>query len=190
MVSKYDSGIKSESVYRPIERWLRKIFRWKSKEASADPNTDRRDFYRLQLNEQQPLDLCLTMQDERVFCTSIRDLSASGFGCHIQGLDQIHGGQPITALFALPLQEAVIIKAEIFLVSVKKGATDEGDIFRFRFCEGMKDEDRDRIHQYIVQNQFENLEKMNQKNALAYDSEHPDSKTKNLIRDQRFYTGL
>ncbi len=175
MVSKYDSGIKPESAYRPIERWLRKIFRWKSKAIPADSNTDRRDFYRLQLNDQRPLDLCLTMQDERVFCTSIRDLSASGFGCHIQGLTRIHGGQPITALFALPLQEPVIIKAEIFLVSVKKGDTDEGDTFRFRFCEEMKDEDRDRIHQYIVQNQFETLEKMSQKNALEYDNDLPDS---------------
>ena len=112
------------------------------------------------------------MQDERVFCTSIRDLSASGFGCEIQGLTRIHNGQPITALFALPLEEPVIIKSEVFLVSIKKGGMmDEGDIFRFRFFEGMDDEDRDRIHQYIVQKQFETLEKIAPQNPMEYDDD-------------------
>ena len=86
MVSKYDPGIKPESAYRPIECWLRRLFRWKSREIPVDPNIDRRDFYRLQLDSQQPLDLSLTMQDEKVFCTTIRDMSASGFCCIIQGL--------------------------------------------------------------------------------------------------------
>ena len=112
------------------------------------------------------------MQDERVFCISIRDLSASGFGCEIQGLTRIHSGQPITALFALPLEEPVIIKSEVFLVSIKKGGMmDEGDIFRFRFFEGMDDEDRDRIHQYIVQKQFETLEKIAPQNPMEYDDD-------------------
>ena len=177
MVSKYDSSIKLESAYRPVERWLRKLFRWKSKEIPVDPNVDRRGFYRLQLGNQYPLDLCITMQDERVFCTSIQDLSASGFGCQIQGLTQIHSGQPITALFALPLTEPVIIKSEVFLVSVKKGDTDKGDIFRFRFFEGMNDEDRDRIHQYIVQKQFETLEKMNPKKPTEYDDDYTETLT-------------
>ncbi len=177
MVSKYDPGIKTESPYRPIERWLRRLFRWKSREIPVDPNIDRRDFYRLQLDSQQPLDLCLTMQDEKVFCTTIQDMSASGFCCIIQGLIWKNGGQPITALFALPLEEPVIIKSEVYLVSIKKGGSDEGDIYQFRFFEGIKDEDRDRIHQYIVQKQFETLEKMNQKNTTKYDEDTPEDLT-------------
>ena len=171
MVSKYDPGIKTESPYRPIERWLRRLFRWKSKEIPADPNIDRRDFYRLQLDSQQPLDLSLTMQDEKVFCTTIQDMSASGFCCIIQGLIWKNGGQPITALFALPLEEPVIIKSEVYLVSIKKGGSDEGDIYQFRFFEGMDDEDRDRIHQYIVQKQFETLEKIAPQNPMEYDDD-------------------
>ena len=171
MVSKYDPGIKTESPYRPIERWLRRLFRWKSKEIPADPNIDRRDFYRLQLDSQQPLDLSLTVQDERVFCTTIQDMSASGFCCIIQGLIWKNGGQPITALFALPLEEPVIIKSEVYLVSIKKGGSDEGDIYQFRFFEGMDDEDRDRIHQYIVQKQFETLEKIAPQNPMEYDDD-------------------
>ncbi|MBT6900367.1 MAG: hypothetical protein HOA32_05090, partial [Nitrospina sp.] len=82
MVSKYDSSTKRESVYQPIARWLRKLFRLKSREIFIDSNVDRRDFYRLEVDPQQPLDLCLTMQDEHVYCTTILDMSASGFGCH------------------------------------------------------------------------------------------------------------
>ena len=32
----------------------------------VDPDVDRRDFYRLVTDSRNPLDLCLTMQDERV----------------------------------------------------------------------------------------------------------------------------
>ena len=177
MVSKYDPGIKPESAYRPIERWLRRLFRWKSKEIPADPNIDRRDFYRLQLYNQHPLDLCLTMQDERVFCTTNRDMSASGFCCIIQGLTWNNGRQPITALFALPFEEPVIIKSEVYLVSIKKGEGENGNIYQFRFFEGMKDEDRDKIHQYIVQKQFEVLENKNQQISMEYDDDTPEALT-------------
>ena len=51
----------------------------------VDPDVDRGDFYRLVTDSWNPLDLCLTMQDERVFCTNIDDLSASGFSCRIKG---------------------------------------------------------------------------------------------------------
>jgi hypothetical protein len=172
MVSKYDSGTKLELTYRPIESWLRKIFRLKSRKLSVDPNVDRRDFYRLKLDH--PLDLCLTMQDERVYCTTLRDMSASGFGCHIKGLTQIQSGQPVTAIFALPLEEPVIIKSEAYLVSIKKGDEVNGDIFRFRYFEGIRDEDRDLIHRYIVQKQFEALEKNNPEDIEHYEDDYPE----------------
>ena len=175
MASKYDPGVKPESAYRPIERWLRKLFRRKSKEVSSFPNVDRRDFYRLDVDPQQPLDLCLTMQDERVYCTTILDMSASGFGCYVKGLSSIHGGQPITAIFALPLEEPVIVKSEAYLVSVKKGGEVNGDIFRFRYSEDIQDTDRDLIHRYIVQQQFEFLEKNNAKKTIEYDDDSPET---------------
>lgn len=177
MVSKFDSSTKSKPAYKLIERWLKKIFRWKSKEMPVDSNVDRRDFYRFVTDSHNPLDLCLTMQDERVFCTNIDDLSASGFGCHIKGLARIHGKQPITALFVLPLEEPRIIKSEVFLVSVLKGNNDEGDIFRFRFSEEIKDSERDLIHRYIVLKQFEALEREKQENSKEYDDEYSEDLT-------------
>ncbi|MZH02712.1 MAG: hypothetical protein F3745_04745 [Nitrospinae bacterium] len=176
MVSKFDSSIKSKPAYKPIERWLKKIFRWKSKEMPVDSEVDRRDFYRLVLDSRNPLDLCLTMQDERVFCTNIGDLSASGFGCKIKGLARIHSNQPITALFVLPMEEPCIIKSEVFLVSALKG-DDEGDIFRFRFSDEIKDSDRDLIHRYIVLKQFEALERTNLENSKQYYEDYPDALT-------------
>jgi hypothetical protein len=101
------------------------------------PDMDRRDFYRLVTDSRNPLDLCLTMQDERVFCTNIDDLSASGFGCRIKRLGRLHNKQPIMALFVLPMEKSRIIKSEVFLVSVLKG-DDEGDNFRFRFTDEIK----------------------------------------------------
>mgnify|MGYP003963407145 CR=1 FL=1 len=177
MVSKYDSSTKRESVYQPIARWLRKLFRLKSREIFIDSNVDRRDFYRLEVDPQQPLDLCLTMQDERVYCTTLLDMSASGFGCHIKGLTQIQSGQSVTAIFALPLEEPVIVKSEVYLVSIKKGDEVNGDIFQFRYFEGIRDEDRDLIHRYIVQKQFEALEKNNPKNLEYYEENYSEALT-------------
>jgi c-di-GMP-binding flagellar brake protein YcgR len=179
MVSKFDSSIKSKPAHKPIERWLKKIFRWKSKEMPVDPNVDRRDFYRLVTDSRNPLDLCLTMEDERVFCTNIDDLSASGFGCRIKGLARIHSKQPITALFVLPMEEPRIIKSEVFLVSVLKGNIDEGDLFRFRFTEEIKDIERDLIHRYIVLKQFEALERERQENSGEYDDDYLEDLTGN-----------
>lgn len=176
MISKSDSSIKSKPAYKPIERWLKKVFRWKSKEMPVDPDVDRRDFYRLVTDSRNPLDLCLTMPDERVFCTNIDDLSASGFGCRIKGLAQIHSKQSITALFALPMEEPRIIKSEVFLVSVLKG-DDEGDIFRFCFSDEIKDSDRDLIHRYIVLKQFEALERTSQETVEQYYDDYPEALT-------------
>ena len=142
----------------------------------VDPDVDRRDFYRLVTDSRNPLDLCLTMQDERVFCTNIDDLSASGFGCRIKGLARIHSKQPITALFALPMEEPRIIKSEVFLVSVLKG-DDEGDNFRFRFTDEIKDSDRDLIHRYIVLKQFDALERTRQENVEQYYDDYPETLT-------------
>jgi hypothetical protein len=125
---------------------------------------DPRDFYRLVTDSRNPLDLCLTMQDERVFYTNIDDLSASGFGCRIKGLGLPHNKQPITALFVLAMEKPRIIKSEVFLVSVLKG-DDEGDNFRFRFTDEIKESDHDLIHWYIVLNKVKALERTKQKNV-------------------------
>ena len=111
----------------------------------VDPDVDRGDFYRLVTDSRKPLDLCLTIQDERVFCTNIDDLSASGFVCRIKGLVRLHNKQPITALFVLPMEKPRIIKSEVFLVSFLKG-DDEGDNFWFRFTDEIKESGRDLIH--------------------------------------------
>ena len=74
------------------------------------------------------------------------------------------------------MEEPRIIKSEVFLVSVLKG-DDEGDIFRFRFSDEIKDSDRDLIHRYIVLKQFEALERTNQENSKQYYEDYPDALT-------------
>jgi hypothetical protein len=133
----------------------------------VDSDVDRRDFYRLVTDSRPPLDFCLTMQDERVFCTNIDDLSASGFGCRIIGLARLQNKQAITALFVLPMEKPCIIKSEVFLVSVLKG-DDEGDNFRFLFTDEIKESDRDFIHSYIVLKKVKALERTRQKNVKKY----------------------
>jgi hypothetical protein len=107
------------------------------------------------------------MKDERVFCTNIDDLRASGFGCCIKGLARLHSKQTITALFVLPMEKPLTIKSEVFLVSILKG-DDEGDSFWFRFTDEIKESDCDLIHWYIVQKKVKALERTRHKNVEQY----------------------
>ncbi|MEK9629378.1 MAG: PilZ domain-containing protein [Nitrospinota bacterium] len=175
MLCEHDRETSLKSVYTPIENWLKKLFRIKPA-APEKTDADRRDFFRLSHEELQPLDLCLTMQDEQVFCTTIEDLSASGFSCRLTESGTIQCGEPMSALFVLALEEPIIIRTEVFLVSIE-GNRDER-LFRFRFFDEMKDDDRELIHRYIVQKQFELLQNKNQENWHEEDDEdHPESST-------------
>jgi len=110
---------------------------------------DARDFLSLSHDEIYPLDLCL-MQQEQVFCTTIKDLSPRGFSCRLAELDIIHCGQPMSALFVLALEEPVIIRTEVFLVSIEEPK--EERVFHFRCFDEINNNNREMIQQYIVQN--------------------------------------
>lgn len=160
MLSEHDRETSLKSAFGPIEKWIKKLFRIKS--ANPDKSTDRRDFYRLPHDKIQPLDLCLTMQDEQVFCTTIEDLSASGFSCRLTESGTIRCGEPMSALFVLPLDTPVIIRTEVLLMSIV--GNEDARLFRFRFYDEMSDDDRELIHRYIVQKQFEIIQNKGREN--------------------------
>ena len=102
------------------------------------------------------------MQDEQVYCTTIEDLSTSGFSCRLNESGTILYGEPISALFVLPLGEPVIIRTEVFLISIV--GNEDTRFFRFCFYDEMIDDDRELIHRYIVQKQFEMIQRKGRKN--------------------------
>jgi hypothetical protein len=160
MLSEHHRETSLKSAFGPVEKWIKKIFQFKS--ATPDKTTDRRGFYRLPHDKIQPLDLCLTMQDEQVFCTTIEDLSASGFSCRLIESGTIWCGEPMSALFILPLDEPVIIRTEVFLMSIV--GSENTRLFRFRYYDEMSDDDRELIHRYIVQKQFEIIQNKDREN--------------------------
>jgi c-di-GMP-binding flagellar brake protein YcgR len=160
MLSKQDREISLKSTFGSVEKWIKKLFRIKT--STTDKTTDRRDFYRLPYDKIQPLDLCLTMQDDQVYSTTIEDLSASGFSCILNESGTIRCGEPISALFVLPLDEPVIIRTEVFLISIV--GNEDARFFRFCFYDEMRDDDRQLIHRYIVQKQFEMIQRKGRKN--------------------------
>ena len=160
MLSKHDRETSLKSAFGPVEKWIKKLFRIKS--ATLDKTTDRRDFYRLPYDKIQPLDLCLTMQDEQVFCTTIENLSASGFSCRLIESGTICCGEPMSALFVLPLDEPVIIRTEVFLMSIV--GNEDVRLFCFGYYDEISDNDRELIHRYIVQKQFETIQNKDREN--------------------------
>ena len=162
MLREHNPETTLKSVYSPIEKWLKKIF--KTNYASTEKSrTDKTNFFRLSHDEIQHLDLCLTMQDGRVFSTTIEDLSASGFSCRLAESNTIYCGEPMSALFVVALEEPVIIRTEVFLVSMKGPKNKK--IFRFKFFDEISDNNRELIHRYIIQNKFELFEKKNKEKA-------------------------
>ena len=160
MLSKHDRETSLKSTFGSVEKWIKKLFRIKS--VTTDKTKDRRDFYRLPHDKTQPLDLCLTMQDEQVYCTTIEDLSASGFSCRLNESGTIRCGESISALFVLPLDEPVIIRTEVFLISIV--GNEDARFFRFCFYDEMIDDDRELIHLYIIHKQFEMIQRKDRKN--------------------------
>ena len=160
MPNKHGQKTSLKSTFGSVEKWINKLFRIKS--ATPDKTTDRRDFCRLPHDKIQPLDLCLTMQDEQVYCTTIEDLSASGFSCILNESGTIRCGEPISALFILPLDEPVILRTEVFLRSIV--GNEDARFFRFCFYDEMSDNDRKSIHRYIIQKQFEIIQRKDRKN--------------------------
>ena len=114
----------------------------------------KRDFLKISNDEIHPLDLCL-MQHEQVFCTTIAELNARGFSCRLAELDIIQCGEPVSALFVLVLEEPVIIRTEVFLVSIEEPKKEK--FFHFRFFDNINNNNREMIQQYIIQKQFELL---------------------------------
>jgi hypothetical protein len=160
MMSKHNRETSLKLTFGSVDKWIKKLFRIKS--ATTDETTDRRDFYRLPYDNIQPLDLCLTMKDEQVYCTTIEDLSASGFSCRLNESGTICCGEPISALFVLPLDEPVIIRTDVFLISIVDN--EDARFFRFCFYDEMSDDDRELIHHYIVQKQFKMIQRKDRKN--------------------------
>jgi c-di-GMP-binding flagellar brake protein YcgR len=160
MLSKKDRETSLKSTFGSVEKWIKNLFSIKS--ATIYKTTDRRDFYRLPYDKIQPLDLCLTLQDEQVYCTTIEDLSASGFSCRLNELGTIRCGELISALFVLPIDEPVIIRTEVFLISIV--GNEDARFLRFCFYDEMSDDDRELIHRYIIQKQFEMIQRKDRKN--------------------------
>ena len=160
MLSEHDRKTSLKLAFIPIEKWIKNLFRIKPR--ALDKTTDRRDFYRLRCNKIQPLDLCLTMQDEQVFCTTIEDLSASGFRCRLIDSGTIRYGERMSALFVLPLDEPLIIRTEVFLMPIV--GNEDASLFRFRYYDEMSDDDRELIHRYIVQKQLEVIQNKDREN--------------------------
>ena len=80
----------------------------------------------------------------------------------------------MSALFVLPLGDPVIIRTEVSLISI--GGNEDARLFCFCFYE-MSDDDRELIHRYIVQKQFELLQNRNKENWHEEDEEQPDAST-------------
>lgn len=139
-----------------VDRWIKKIFPWKNAPSTefARPE-DRREFFRLNLETLPPLDATLILNNGTLVNMFVQDLSASGLCCRIADPVSMVEGQSLTVLFILPLETPVVMKTESLLVAMGVLRPSTAFLLRIKFSDHMNESNRELIHRFIIQKQFE-----------------------------------
>ncbi len=158
MISRLQAKIPVESGGKTVHRWIQKIFPW-NRDGLKDSSRfqDRRDFFRLKVEEGDAIEAALWLKDGTVVNMALIDLSASGLCGRIQEPMEISEGEVVTALFILPLPEPVILKMESTLISQGARALPKSTVLHLKFTDRMDEKNREFIHRYIIKTQFDQL---------------------------------
>ncbi len=143
-----------------VDRWVKKIFPWKSgSENSTTTVLDKRECYRLNMASLPPLDATLVTASGAIIDIHMLDLSAGGLSGAVSTPEPLHKGQVLTLIFALPLEDLVLMKTEAGLISVTPGENGL-TILHVEFSEALGSRQRDLIHRYIIEKQFEMIKQL------------------------------
>lgn len=150
--------ILSEDV--PVDRWVKKIFPWKTdREISATTTLDNRECYRLDTTNLPPLDATLVSQSGAIIDIHILDLSAGGLSGTVSAPEPLYKGQVLTLVFVLPLEDLTLIKTEANLILVNTQNPDS-TVLRIEFSKTLDSRQRDLIHGFIVTKQLEMIRQL------------------------------
>lgn len=112
--------------------------------------TEKRNFSRLDLNQEPALSAVLVLPDRSAFYTPLRNLSANGFSCELPRVVSVKGSDPVYTEFLLPFKEPTSVNSKAFLV-MKSSGKKELSTLHFRFSEGVNAGFQDLLHRYIIE---------------------------------------
>lgn len=116
------------------------------------PLQNRREMFRMNLQSIEKLSAILTLPDNTSVYTIIRDLSAGGFSCQLNGLVRFDQNNPIMIAFALHRNETITFRAPVAFGCITQA---QGQIvYRFKFEAEMEE-----IHCYLLKKQIELIRK-------------------------------
>ncbi|GJL79272.1 MAG: hypothetical protein NPINA01_22610 [Nitrospinaceae bacterium] len=153
-----------------IDGWVKKIFPWKTNSGHlADTPPDNRECYRLDMQNLPPLDATLVSQGGAIFDLKVLNLSASGLSCRIPKVEPVFRDQVFTLVFALPLEEPVLIKTEAYLISSNPTESGNSEVLHLQFSGNLDSRQRDLIHGFIVKKQFDMIKQLRRGGCIGTD---------------------
>ncbi len=126
-----------------------------------DMRTEKRECFRLNLENFPPLEARLKSPDHMPCSTVIKDLSASGFSCGLPQYISIRKTDLVYAAFVLPFEKPETIQANAFLVAVTSRGDSRSRILRFRFSDYLNKNKEELIHRFITQQRFDIIRQAN-----------------------------
>ena len=123
---------------------------------------DRRDYFRLSLSaSDEPLDACTILENGDSHSVEIINISASGLCCQTNVAHNFMQEQKLTTLFALPLDEPLILKIPSRIIEVKWHPVQKTTLIRLQFLPGLETQCQDQIHRFIIIRQLQKLRQEN-----------------------------
>ncbi|PIQ95896.1 MAG: hypothetical protein COV67_12445 [Nitrospinae bacterium CG11_big_fil_rev_8_21_14_0_20_56_8] len=142
-----------------VNSWVEKYLGNVPVRGAYDPEQDQRNDYRLNLASLQALDAAIITREGTIYGITILNLSASGLSCAIPQGYTPESGEPVTISLYLPLKEHIHIYTEMRLVTQTPHPDGKRRVARYRYSEAMDEEDRENIHRFVMEKQFELIRK-------------------------------
>ncbi len=139
-----------------VDRWVKKIFPGKTgRKRRMDALLEQREFYRLDLEHLAPLDATLVSGNGANIDLEIMNISAGGLCGKITPSVPLFKNQWLTVAFVLPLKESILMKTSACMISIESNGRPDYRILRLQFSGGLDDRQKEMIHGFIVNQQFE-----------------------------------
>lgn len=144
-----------------VERWVKKVFPWKTNgKSSAHALQDNRECYRLDMKNLPHLDATLVSESGAIIDITILNLSAGGLASRVSTPVPLNIGQVLTLVFVLPLEEPTLIKTKACLIEIKPIESSDSIVLHMEFSNTLDSGQKDLIHGFIVNKQFEMIQRL------------------------------
>jgi len=160
MLSKLQAAIPTLTNDLHVDDWMNKVFPEKTpKKRKPDSLLDQREFFRLNMEHQPPLDATLISKHGANIDLEVLNISASGLSGKITPSVPLFKNQLLNIAFVLPFDEPMLVKTSACLLSIETSKLSDARALRLQFSEGLDEWQRELIHVFVLKKQLELIQR-------------------------------